>query len=98
MPLSRRGFLRGLVGVAATSALAAAGYIKSDPKPRRLTNVEKENIIAAALDTNEGRKALAMAMVEPIRRALEYQSVGRKILMVDELPGGAIPYYGKFVS
>jgi hypothetical protein len=48
-----------------------------------LTDQEKELVIAQALETDEGRTALAQAMVEPIRRALEYQAVGRKLLMVD---------------
>lgn len=54
---------------------------------------EKEMVIAQALDTDEGRIALAQAMVDPIRRALEYQAVGRKCLLVDELPQGALPRY-----
>ena len=48
-----------------------------------LTDSQKEEIIAQALNTDEGRVALAQAMVEPIRRSLEYQAVGRKLLMVD---------------
>ena len=35
------------------------------------TNEQKEAIIAQALNTDEGRTALAQAMVEPIRRSLE---------------------------
>lgn len=58
---------------------------------------EREALIAQALDTDEGRVALAQAMVEPIRRALEYQAVGRKLLMVDELPQGALPRYERDV-
>ena len=58
-----------------------------------LTDTEKETIIAQAMETEEGRVALAQAMVEPIRRSLEYQAVGRKLLMVDELPQGALPRY-----
>jgi hypothetical protein len=53
----------------------------------------KEMAIAEALETDEGRIALAQAMVDPIRRALEYQAVGRKCLLVDELPQGALPRY-----
>ena len=49
-----------------------------------LTDQDKEMIIAQALQTDEGRTALAQAMVEPIRRSLEYQAVGRKLLMVDK--------------
>jgi len=51
---------------------------------------EREVVIAQALETEEGRVALAQAMVEPIKRALEYQAIGRKLLMVDELPQGAL--------
>lgn len=58
-----------------------------------VTDNEKEMVIAEALETDEGRIALAQAMVEPIRRALEYQAVGRKCLLVDELPQGALPRY-----
>lgn len=58
---------------------------------------EKEALIAQALETPEGRTALAQAMVEPIRRALEYQAIGRKLLMVDELPQGALARYERDV-
>jgi hypothetical protein len=58
-----------------------------------LTDSQKEEIIAQAMETEEGRVALAQAMVEPIRRSLEYQAVGRKLLMVDELPQGALARY-----
>ena len=46
----------------------------------------KELIIFRALQSIEGRTALSQAMVEPIRRAMEYQSVGRKLFMPAELP------------
>lgn len=64
---------------------------------KRAINAEREVAIGQALDTPEGRVALAQAMVEPIRRALEYQAVGRKLLMVDELPQGAYARYEKDV-
>jgi len=64
---------------------------------KKSVNQERETLIAQALDTPEGRVALAQAMVEPIRRALEYQAVGRKLLMVDELPQGAYARYEKDV-
>lgn len=59
---------------------------------------EKESIIATALETDEGRIALAQSMVEPIRRSLEYQAVGRKLLMIDELPQGALARYERDVA
>jgi len=37
-------------------------------------------------------------VVEPIKRALEYQAIGRKLLMVDELPQGALARYEKDVA
>jgi hypothetical protein len=63
-----------------------------------LSDTEKEQVIAQALETDEGRVALAQAMVEPIRRSLEYQAVGRKLLMVDELPQGALARYERDVA
>ena len=64
---------------------------------KRSDGNSREALIAQALETPEGRVALAQAMVEPIRRALEYQAVGRKLLMVDELPQGAYARYEKDV-
>jgi hypothetical protein len=46
----------------------------------------KEMIISAALDSPEGREALVRAMVEPIKTSLSYQGIGRRLLMIDELP------------
>ena len=37
-------------------------------------------------------------MVELIRRSLEYQGVGRKLLMVDELPQGALDRYYRDIA
>jgi len=65
---------------------------------RNLTNEQKEAVIAQALNTDEGRVALAQAMVEPIRQSLEYQAVGRKLLLVDELPQGALARYERDVA
>lgn len=58
----------------------------------------KEIVVAQALDTPEGRVVLAQAMVEPVRIALEYQAVGRKCVMVDELAQGALPRYERDVA
>ena len=49
--------------------------------------------VSQALSTPEGCMALAQAMVEPIRRAWEYQAVGRRLFKVDELPQGAYASY-----
>lgn len=44
------------------------------------------------------RSALAAAMANPIRVSLDYQGVGRKLLVVDPLPQGALPVYDKDVD
>jgi hypothetical protein len=62
------------------------------------TDAQRDAIIAQALETPEGRVALAQAMIEPIKRALEYQAIGRKLLMVDELPQGALARYERDVA
>jgi hypothetical protein len=64
---------------------------------KKALNVEAEMKIAQNLESLEGRTVLAQAMVEPIRRALEYQAIGRKLLMIDELPQGALARYEKDV-
>ncbi len=46
---------------------------------KRNTNEQREAIIAMALETAEGRTALAQAMVEPIKTSLMYQAIGRKL-------------------
>lgn len=63
-----------------------------------LTSEQKEFLIAQALESPEGKNALAQAMSNPIRMSLDYQGVGRKLLMVDPLPQGALPVYDKDVD
>ena len=50
--------------------------------------------ISDILNPVEGQNALAQAMVSPISNALYTQSLGRKLLMVTQLPGEII-YYNK---
>ena len=51
-----------------------------------ITLEDKFAIIAKALSTSTGRTALAQSMVAPIRQALNYDSIGRRLLMVEDLP------------
>ncbi len=80
--MNRRQFIK--IIAAAAMAVAIPVSVKTCC-PTVLTQREKELIIAEALSTPEGRTALAQAMVEPIRHSLEYQAVGRKLLMVENL-------------
>lgn len=63
-----------------------------------LTNEQREFLIARALESPQGREALAQAMANPIRTSLDYQGIGRKLLVVDPLPQGALPVYDKDVD
>jgi len=63
-----------------------------------LTPEQKEFLIDQALQTEEGRIALASSMANPIRLTLDYQGIGRKLLVVDPLPQGALPVYDKDVK
>jgi hypothetical protein len=54
-----------------------------------------EKSVIDAMSTPEGKQSLAEAMVFPIGRSLDYSGIGRKILMVDELPQGAYASYEK---
>lgn len=71
-------------------------YLANDRHLEYLSLVTNQNLrntlISNSLGTSEGRQLLASAMVEPIRRALEYQSIGRRLLMV-ELPSSCTSNY-----
>lgn len=60
---------------------------KKDRRPFKnaLTDAEKENIIVEALTTPKGRKALSQSLKEPIRNQLEYSTVGRKLIMINDI-------------
>jgi len=60
-----------------------------------LTNEEKEYLVSQALETNDGRMALAASMANPIRFELDYYAIGRKLMVVDPLPQGVDPIYDK---
>ena len=53
----------------------------------------RDFLIAQALSTPVDITDLAQAMVAFTQAALNYQSIGRKLLMVDELPQGAYATY-----
>lgn len=63
-----------------------------------MTQEQKDLLISNALETEEGRTALASAMANPIRTSLDYQGIGRKLLVVDPLPQGAMPVYDRDVD
>lgn len=63
-----------------------------------LSDEQRDEMIKQALMTQEGKIALGQAMATPIRRNLDYQGVGRKALVVDPLPQGALPVYDRDID
>ena len=63
-----------------------------------VSDEERDALLRQALLTQEGKVALGQAMANPIRRNLDYQGVGRKAIIVDPLPQGALPVYDKDID
>lgn len=55
----------------------------------------RSRIIEQYLANTSGREQLARAMVQPLRQRLDYQSIGRRTFLVDEMPQGALPVYDR---
>jgi len=62
------------------------------------TDEQRDELIKRALMTQEGKIALGQAMANPIRRNLDYQGVGRRVLVIDPLPQGALPVYERDID
>lgn len=62
------------------------------------TDEQRDELIKRALMTQEGKMALGQAMANPIRRNLDYQGVGRRVLVIDILPQGALPVYDRDID
>jgi len=65
---------------------------------RTYSDDASDAMIKRALETQEGKVALGQSMANPIRRNLDYMGVGRKALVVDPLPQGALPLYEKDID
>ena len=91
--MTRRTFLK-LAGKILASATVAATLppVVSLPKPKPKLSAPPLCISEEALAQD------AQAMVEPLRRQLDYQAIGRKLLLVDELPNGALSRYERDVA
>ena len=62
------------------------------------TEEQKDELIRRALMTQEGKLSLGQAMANPISRNFDYQGVGRRVLVVDPLPQGALPVYDRDID
>lgn len=62
------------------------------------TDQQRDELVKRAMMSQEGKIALGQAMANPIRRNLDYQGVGRRLLVVDPLPQGALPVYDRDID
>jgi hypothetical protein len=58
----------------------------------------KDELIAQALLTEQGKVALAQAMASPIRRNLDYHGIARRALVVDPITQGATASYERDID
>ena len=63
-----------------------------------LNDGKRDELIARAIMTQDGKLALAQAMANPIRRNLDYQGIARRLLVVDPLPQGVNPTYDRDID
>ncbi len=59
---------------------------------------QKDQMMSRALNTQDGKIALAQAMASPIRRNLDYHGMARRALVVDVLEQGVIPSYDRDID
>jgi hypothetical protein len=63
-----------------------------------VNDAARDELVRQALLDQNGKVALAQAMALPIRRNLDYQGVGRRALVVDELGTGVLPIYERDID
>lgn len=61
----------------------------------KVTNAIKNQIISEYLKTASGRSKIAAAMSSPLRKRRDYQAVGRKAFLVEDIPDGVYAIYDR---
>ena len=56
-------------------------------------NAKREQTFNMYFNSPDGLKRIAFAMTAPLKTRLDYVGIGRKLLMVDTIPAGEIPFY-----
>lgn len=60
---------------------------------RAIREAQKEQLFTQLWNSPSGLVRVAFALSEPLKTRLDYVGIGRKLLMVDELPNGDVPFY-----
>ena len=63
-----------------------------------LSDDHRDELISRAIQTQDGKIALAQAMANPIRKNLDYHGIARRALVVDSLPQGALATYDRDID
>jgi hypothetical protein len=95
--MDRRAFMRGMVVTGAGLLVPGATVFDFGSrivKPERVIPDIKQKLISDYFSSPEGRHKLAVSMIEPIRRRLDYNAIARKTFIVESLPEGALPLFG----
>jgi hypothetical protein len=58
----------------------------------------RDELISRAINTSDGKVALAQAMANPIRRNLDYHGIARRALVVDPIAQGALSIYDRDID
>ena len=67
--------------------------------PKKVVSAaQKHALMTKMLGTAKGRTHIAASIQEPLRTLRDYSSVGRRLLMVDELPDGTLSIYDKDID
>jgi len=53
----------------------------------------RQQLISEYIGTAQGRTRLAASMAAPLYQRMDYQSIGRRTFLVEQLPDGALPIY-----
>lgn len=59
---------------------------------------DQDEMVSRAILTQDGKIALAQSMANPIRRNLDYQGIGRRLLAIDPLGIGVDPKYERDID
>jgi hypothetical protein len=65
---------------------------------KKLSRAQQFELIGRMIQTKQGRQKLAMSLTQPLRTERDYFSIGRKVLLAEDLPDGAYPIYEKDVD
>lgn len=88
----------------ALSVIAKYASLTQDNEPSnigyagQLSEDRRDELVSRAINTQEGKLALAQAMANPIRKNLDYHGIARRALVVDPLPQGAMAVYERDID